>query len=499
LIDVPDIDFDIPTYPTITNGEMQVNGDRVVGLAKLEVTVSSTDTAGIFTATVSNVNGMNNGTFSIDDDVEVFFPDEDSISRLVFKGFVDNIDNSQFGKIIVKGQDYTGKLHNVIANNTYSNREVSTIITNGSDGLITYVNLFGITANHVQTTALTMDVYRVSQKTVWDSLSELAKLTDYAFYIDTDKDLHFEPKSDVSSGVTLASGTGGNVRDYSFVDDYKQCYNKVTVYGNEEYVRGTTTGANYPTETFTGDGTTKTFTMLHTPDKPLVEVKVATVVEVEGTDFSVDYSLAQITFVTAPAGAAAIWVTYNYIKTILASATDNASATLNGLKEQVINDREILSVDAARKAANGYLEVYSDPRAIIKVTTRGKVASSVQPAQSVVVNIPRAELNNAEYNIVEIAYSWGTDGGYMATWTLATISISLAQLLKGLRDQLVELKRRGLTKLVTTDYPINAIMTFGSFTLVPLSKNINTSFIFGVSVCGQHGAVFGDKRDVAFA
>lgn len=494
---MPDFDLDIPIYTTIDSGQAKIAGVITDGFSDIEITKTAGAAAGTFTATVQNINGVNNDTFNINDDVEFYLPDENNVAQLVFKGFIDSIDNSQFGKIVLSGQDYMAKLQRVVMNEVFSNTEASAIITNSSTGVNFYVNTFGITTNNVQTTTFTFDAYKISQKTAWDVMTDLANTANYAFYVDVDKDLHFEPQNHSSSGKTLTMAD--NVIKYSFLNDYKQSYNKVTVYGAQTFVKGQTSGANYPTESFNGDGSTKTFQLLHTAQAPLLEVKVGGVTKVEGTDFSVNYALAQVTFVTAPGvGTGNVTVTYDYVQVVLASATDATSVTANGLSEKVYNDRDITTTDRARIAANAYLTLYTDPKAVLNVTTRGHVASTVNPANSVLVNISRAGIVDATYNVASLKLKWGK-GGYTADWTLATIDISLAEVLKELKTDIVELKRRGLTEITTTEQLVQMVLQQSTITVTVTSRLINTAFIFSVSVCGQHGAVLGDKRTYTFA
>lgn len=503
---MPDFDIDFPPiYTTISKGEIKVNGAVLGKVASAEVHLVAGNSVGSFTLTVSNIGGVNTDSFSINDDIEIYFPDENDVAQLVLKGFIDNIDNVRYGVINLRGQDYTGKLHNVIINDVYTNREVSTIVSSSVDGVAYYVAQFGIDAAAVQVTTATLDVMKVSQKTGFQLMTDLLDVVKgNTFYVDVNKSLHFEPQSYSSTGKTLTSGTGRNINTYSFVSDFKQQANRVTVYGAPQYFKTDTAGTAQ--DTLDGDGSTKTFQLTFTPESPLTLVKVGGVTYTEGgggsdptKNFSVDYALSKITFVTAPAvGTGNIQAWYNYNKSILASDYNAASIATNGLKETVIFDQDLTSTQAARTLATAQVKYLSDPRAIIRIQTSGKLATSAKPGQSVVVNIPKAGLVDAEYNIAELTYVWGKNG-YKAEWTLATVDLNLAQVLKSLKQELVELKRRGLTKTVATEQLIQATIEFASITTVGLSRIIDTSFIAGVSLAGQHGSVAGDKRTYLFA
>ena len=85
-------------------------------------------------------------------------------------------------------------------------------------------------------------------------------------------------------------------------------------------------------EVFSGDGTTKTFTVTKYLQQGSVVVQVATVTQVEGTDYTVDYGNKKITFLTAPpTGVSNVTVDFDEI-----SATNYETALVE-LERKVAN------------------------------------------------------------------------------------------------------------------------------------------------------------------
>ncbi|RLI85277.1 MAG: hypothetical protein DRP01_06535 [Archaeoglobales archaeon] len=165
-----------------------------------------------------------NNTFQYRDDVKIYLN-----GNLVLRGRIENVEKRQFN-IVISGRDYTARfLDRLLINESYTNREISDIIKNSTDGLIKKYTP-DITTNNVQTTNKNVTI---SWKGVplLKALHELAEIVNYDFYVDDNKDLNFFPRASKDSGLTLSSTT--NILTYSAPDIGKNVVTRLTFYGKE--------------------------------------------------------------------------------------------------------------------------------------------------------------------------------------------------------------------------------------------------------------------------
>ena len=60
-----------------------------------------------------------------------------------------------------------------------------------------------VTTTNVDVTTTTLPRIAFNHQSVYDALTQLAELAGFVFYIDVDKDLHFEAKESITSGIIL--------------------------------------------------------------------------------------------------------------------------------------------------------------------------------------------------------------------------------------------------------------------------------------------------------
>lgn len=488
---MPEVRYAYKDVVRIDVAVLVVNEVEITNAREINLNRITTEGTTIFSATISNAGGLMTNAFAIDDAVEIYFADNLNQSIPVFSGVIDSIDNSNYSKIVITGKDYASKLQDRLVNETYTNREVSDIITNASDGLVRYFSEFGIDTYHVGVTTVTLDLIKFVNKTTYECLKELAEQTQYDFYVDVDKSLHFQPKGTISSGQVLDSGIGGNIIEYSYLNDIKTSYNQVTVVGANIFYKDFT-------DTKTGDGSTTIFTLTHAPDAPMTEVKVGGVTKTENTDFAVDYNIAKITFVTAPAGAAAITIKYNYTKPIIGIRRNADSIANNNIHEKFMSDKNILTTERANTVAQGYLALYSDPKVLLKIKTRGFTMSNVPVGTTVQVTIPRAGLNNATYTVIEENFLYGI-GGFTCESIIATADISFAEILKQVLRDVRELKLRDSPNAQLVATLIDQTFALAQ-TITVTTRDLNSSFAYDTTTNSEWDSTYAyDDQGTAFA
>src|SRR3990167_1260631 len=174
--------------------------------------------------------GVYDDTFDVGQDVQVKLDTTASPTTLIFRGTIESIEpesipNREF--LVLRGRDYSSKLADVTALETYLNTEVSVIVTN----LVSkYINTPSsqITTTNVQTTTKVLTNITFRRKPLFECIKLLAELVDFDFWVDETKDLHFQPKASTSSGITL---NNTNVEQSRFITNDQDLYNKVWVYG----------------------------------------------------------------------------------------------------------------------------------------------------------------------------------------------------------------------------------------------------------------------------
>ena len=435
-----------------SNYSMTIGGEAISNASSVEVNDSATDLVPTFSIVLPNTKGAYTSYFSLDENVQVSL-DTGSGYVLSLNGYIDSIDSQQFGKIILGGKGYMGKLQAPITNDVYDSKEVSWIITDATSGLGRYLTQYGITTTNVSVTATTLASQKFLGISVFDAVKQLADIVGYDYWVDTSKDLHFAAKSAASSGVNLVYGV--DVIKYEYITDYKENYNSITVYGAQVLNKASTGGA--ATETYVnnaalkGDGT-KTVFVLNKRPKALVQVfqdaaNPPTTVKYEGKDYAVDYGLGSIAFTIAPPNNDYIFVWYDYELPIIAKKQDSAAIAAYGLKEKVVNDRTILTQSQATDIAVGYLALNSSEKELIRVTVPGKTGAGLSTGKTVNLSIPRAGIEGVDYAIMERRFDL-SQGSYKCELVLASSDISSTTFLKYLLGQINQLKAAQVTNTV---------------------------------------------------
>lgn len=197
-------------------------------------------------------------------------------------------------------------------------------------------------------------------KSVYDCIRKICDIyaNTYDFYVDLLKILNFGEFGEIDSGEVLQRGI--NVIKSNFKDDDTKLCNKVTVYGAKQQFG--------LVETFDGDSTETEFILKYQPISQKVYVggvlKQGYVQGMSSTtyDYRVDYENRKITFTTAPTtGTGNISVDYTYGVPIIVQRQDDESIVNYKLREQKIENENILTKEDAVIVANEYIESWKDP------------------------------------------------------------------------------------------------------------------------------------------
>jgi hypothetical protein len=279
----------------------------------------------------------------------------------IFAGKIKQIQETQAAKILyynITCKDYTDDLDRILVTERYENMTVNDII---DDINTNYLAGMGITIVNVDC-AITVGTISFNNLSVSKCLQLLAQQTNYSWYIDYDKDIHFFAKNTELAPFNLNDAGGYHIFDsLQIKEDITQLRNVIIVRGGEKI-------SDSPRSKYhTGDGSQTTFnTDLQFAETPVVTVGgVPKTVGNEFLDNDADfdclwsYQQKYIRFVAAPAAAAAIEFNAKYKIPIYVYEEDPASIAQYGRYELYKEDKGIKSSDEAVQLADAQLEAYA--------------------------------------------------------------------------------------------------------------------------------------------
>lgn len=362
---------------------------------------------------------------------EVVFKDG---SRFLFGGYLSRLTPVEYGigKLIeyqCEATDYTYLLVNKNVQETYTNQTLGFIV---ADLLTKYVaSGYGLT--HVNTAAgPTVATVTFNHIPLRQCFEKLAKLTNYVWYLDYQKDVHFFDPNNAPIAPEKVSDTSANIEQLAINSDVSQVRNNIVLQG------GISESANFQ-DIFIGDAQARGWVLTNTV-VTMVSIELDTgsgyvskVVGKEGVD---DESISYFMYVPdrgsfrmavgspTPAVGNKIRVTYTYPLAILTTVQDAGSVIFmmaleggDGIHSYTITDSTLVSLAQAKARGIQELAAFSLP--ILEgqfVTRTGLLAagSFFAPGQAITVNFP----------------SWGisTDTIFIIQKVVTTISEGLSGL-----------------------------------------------------------------------
>jgi len=416
----------------------------------------------------------------------------------IITGIIEDVNftgKEQKEKIELTGKDYSLLLQKAIVEPTvYTDSEVSTIVQNLMD-------LYGpseITTNNVNTTSTVLKHITFKNVSLFDALKQLAELSGYIFYIDVDKDLHFEQKDSVSSDITLDNT---NVLSANFRDNADNIFNRVYVYGSRQLI-GTQ-------ETFTAGSPLggSVFTLLNKPHNTVVTVngsikrgaifEMAVSEPTSGTHYLVDYDKQQIIFISGtnvgdniPASGDTIVVDYKRSVPIVKLAEDKVSIAKYNVRSKVITDTSITDPQMARDIALNFLTLNKDPKKEGNLLL--KDIAQLTPGNTVTVNLPYHNVNNQVYTILEADYNFTKENMYKDAVLKVKVSEKIPDIVDTIKQLALDIKKLQAERVDTTDVLTRLETVTGSVGLRATwsvkTRNIGSSFILGHPDRGRLGS-----------
>lgn len=242
---------------------------------------------------------------------------------------------------------------------------------------------------------------------IYERLTTLRKIMNWAMYYDAEQDkVIFKNKGSTSNTFVIKYDTTGTTNVGAIIRwdyDTENMVNSVTVVGGPVL--------DWKKDTFSGDASTKTFTLTSIPEH--LEVEISGVRKTMGVldgkssyDYTVDKTNKTITFVTAPASASNnIVANYAIYVPVTVQRKDEDSISTYGLVEDTYYYPDILTVADAELKAQEILDRFSTPIPTTSNLPIEQPTNPIKPGDKIQVN---DTINNVvrELIVTRIEYRW---------------------------------------------------------------------------------------------
>ena len=187
------------------------------------------------TIILENKNGWRSQSFTAFQTIELYIDD-----TVLMTGRIRDVDIKTNHTLTLVCENQNAYLFDRYTNDEqYFSKSIYYAITDSSNGLIPKY-LPGLTTTNVSNdvntqVAFTKIFNKESVESALTWLGDLASGIGYQFYVDNDKDLHFEERRITDSNVNLSNvGSDRNVISWDWKESSgKDIYNRITIFGNE--------------------------------------------------------------------------------------------------------------------------------------------------------------------------------------------------------------------------------------------------------------------------
>ncbi len=429
------------------NTKITVQGTTFNDYQNARITRSTNDfnSSSDYTIRYDSPFGRHNNNFTVGEEIKVFANQDATATTNIFTGIVERIKFIGKGaqqKVELRGRDYSARLQDVtVEPSVFTNSEISTIVTN-----IISSYVFDITTTNVDVTGTKLKRIAFNHESVFDALTELAKLAGFIFFVDENKDLHFQQKENVSSGITLDNS---NIANMVSNQTREGMANSVWVYGDR-----TLTGV---TEVLNNDGSAwggqaaSVFQLTYKPHNTQVEVLGTTkiggvfqmVTSTSGVDYWVSFEDRQIIFQSGtaiqtdsiPPSGGSVLINYDRDTPIVKQGDNDDSIAAFGKKVKVINDKSIKDPNTAVDILQSVL-TNADPFRGMEITYKGW--ASIIPGNTVLVTLDDFGLTDVKVGILSVEYKFDKN----TINSEKVIKFKLDKKIRDLTDELTDLRRR---------------------------------------------------------
>jgi hypothetical protein len=419
-----------------------IDGDQFDDYRIMKVTRSMNEfnSSSTFQITYDSPFGRHSEDFQVGQEIVISADEVDAstglltgvIERVQFKG------NETSQTVTLSGRDFSQRLQDATVEPVvFTDTEISAIVASIIDN-----NVDNITTTNVNVTGTTLKRIVFNHTPVFEALKQLAELAGFYFYIDNDKDLHFEQRANIDSGIVLDN----TVINKSTLNQTREgMWNSVFVYGDralagfqEEITAGSPLGGSV-------------FTLLSKPRNNLITVNGSpqvggvfelTVEPTSGPQYLVSFNDKQIIFVSGtdigynavPSSGDNLVFQYDRDIPIVKGGQDRESISLFGKKEKIINDKSINDPNTATAILKRELEK-SNPFKGVETNITGWF--DITPGNT-------ARVNLSDFNIDEdigiLSASYVFDKNTVQSGKI--ITVKLDKKIKDITDELTNIRNR---------------------------------------------------------
>lgn len=406
---------------------------------------------------------------------EVVFYKEDGTTK-IFAGVIVEKREEKLWKLKILG--YGWELNNVWITQVYENKSPEWIVENIIE------NYTNFTYASTSTSGVTLTKY-VANDYAYKIIDELARLLDWQFYTDADKNAYFEPKGIINNGRVFEEGV--NCKIVSWREDPSKLANKVRLKGGM---------VNYTTQqSFTGNGSQKEFVLNYKPTSN-IRVLVNGVEKSGGVggkgEYEVDAEQRKIIFATAPASGASIQVTYGYEVPIVVESEAPNSIAKYGVVFKEVEMPSIRTFEDARRFVLQYLDVYSEPAISVDFEIGG-IDTTIQQGELITV-VDNLRNKNRRVVITKVRYAYPQG---ITSVEAGSIYYTVYDWQKEVQERIKELEKKVTSEtIVMTQRGFKGNLKISLNAVVTKKKrSINDSFILGHENNAKLGtAKLGDRK-----
>ena len=474
--------------PKQVQTKIEINGTQYSDYRVLNVkkTIDKANASSSFKAEFDSPYGRHKDDFSVGNEI-IIYAGVDTSTKLL-TGILEKISFKGQGttqKLTISGRDYSARLQDVITQpSVYTDSEVSTIVKNLIDNFAE-----GITTTNINTTTTTLERIAFKHISLFDAISELAELSGFIFYVDTDKDLHFEEKDSVSSGYNLDNT---NICYTNFDTTKEGLFNDIWVYG-ERYLTGyeqiVNTGSPLNGSSFILDYKPHNTDISYLGSSLKGGILNLSSNPISGTDYYVNFYDKEVVFIsgedigysTIPASGGSFITNYQRETPLIRHGQDNTSITLYGRKSLVIQDKTIKDPSTAQAVLDKKLEDVN-PFKGLDVGVVGWL--NLNPGETINIALDDFNLSQNNLSINSVNYQFNKN----SIQDGKVITLKIDKKMKDITDMIKELNKR-ITYIEGGDMDeATGITRFQTFTgseicsgtsWIVKSRPIESSFILG--------------------
>lgn len=471
-------DIDIRVMLPDPDGNLADYSDQVESAS---VTDSATDKISTFDLSLDHSQNNLTHLDSLDE-INIEFREDGGAWQTALNGFTSEPDFSlsdSGDKVNLSGGDYGKLLQERTITQSYSNETIEFIIKDILDREVPE-----LTYTNVQSPGITVERITFNIESIFEAIDRLLKYLDseWQFYVDKNKDLHFEPRGFTSSGQTFEEGV--NIASAEFGETDDNMVNFLFIYGKNQRTR--------EEETFSASGSEETVSLKYKPHDIKVYnstqdtvlsggISGGDTLDQSDVDYLVDFQNKEVTWNQTSGDT--IVVEYNKSNPLFGFARDQASIGKHGEYKKSKTIQGVASESDASRIAKRLVKRYGRPLLKGDIEIEGVVGLKAGTTADVV--IPSQDINE-NLTIAEVDYDYSSDG--------FTQSIQMNERIKTLDDAIADHEDRinQLEGQASGTDEVAAILKFSgesaevSESGSAESRDMNESFIVGRNFLGDH-------------